>query len=252
MKEFGWFHDGFLWIGSMNDNDDNLDEADRAIADRLAKLGRAPVDTSGLKSRVESLLDKESNGASDPVIGTVPAARRWRVPVAWAALFLVGAVLAAFLWLQPASQPTGQPYTITPVELANIHAHYHEHGKSLTAVKNVGDANAEMIKQWAGAPRFPELAGIDIETCCLYELSSCRVTCLHLKSNGHDVTLVVGNARDLRLSDAQVVQSQGRQLTVGTAGSVHVVSPSDPERFVALVSSMPRADLTNLALTLRH
>jgi len=232
----------------MNEDDNNLDDADRAITDRLAKLGRKPVDTSGLKSRLDKLIDKESAALDRPTNTAIPRPVRWRVPLALAALILIGASLAAFYWLQSSSPP----FEITPIDLASIHDHYHEHGQSLTAVDNVGDANMQMTRQWASAPKFPEIEGTSIDACCLYDLTNCRVACMHIKSNGQDVTVVVGNARDLRLSGTQLVQANGLQLAVGASGPINIVSPSDPDRFIALVSRMPSDELKKLATNLRR
>lgn len=231
----------------MNNDDDNMDDAERAIADRLAKLGRAPVDASGLKCRLDAKIDEEATKPRESGDAS-PRARRWRVPLAWAALVLIGVGVAAFLWLQPSDRPR----TITPVELASIHEHYHEGGNSPTAVTSVGEANTVMAQKWAAAPRFPDVKGAVVEACCLYELPGCRVACLHLKSKEQNVTVVVGNARDLHLSGTEDVQLEGQTLAVGGAGSINVVSPPDPERFIALVSTLPRADLARLATSLRH
>ena len=232
----------------MNEEDDNLDDVDRAITDRLAKLGREPVDTSGLKNRLDKLLDEESPAPDGTANAAIPYPSRRRIPLAWAALVLIGAILAAFLWLQTSNRP----FEITPVKLADIHDHYHEHGNALTPVGSVDEANRQMTLQWASAPGFPEIEGASIDTCCLYELPNCRVACMHLKSKGQEVTVVVGNARDIKLSGMQLVQSDGRHLAIGASGPVNVVSPSDPDRFIALVSRMPSAELADLAKGLRR
>ncbi len=232
----------------MNDNDDNIDDAERAIAERLAKLGRMPVDASGLKSRLEAKIDEAANKIREAADAAIPRARRWRVPLACAALVLIGVGATAFLWLQTSDRP----HILTPDELAIIHEHYHEGGKSLTAVTSVSEANAVMSKKWAAAPRFPEMEGTVVEACCLYELRDFRVACLHLKSQNQNVTVVVGNIRDLRLSDMEDVQLQGQKLAVGGAGLVNIVSPPDPERIIALVSNLPQADLVKLTASLHY
>lgn len=236
---------GGFEAGSMKDNADNMDEGDREVVDRLAQLGRAPVDATDLKSRLEVLIDIEERPSSQLNM-TMPLKKSWRVPLGWAAIVLISSSMAAYVLLT--SNHTLN--VVTPADLVRIHEHYHEKGMMLKSVNNVGDANSEMARQWASAPPFPVLEGAEIEACCLNELCGCRVACLHLKSNGQNVTMVVGNARDIRLAGTRDVESRGRQLAVAKAQQVNIVSLADPKRFIALISNLPQVDLINLATTI--
>jgi hypothetical protein len=227
----------------MADEQDNSDGVDRTLEDRLAKLGKARVDTS----RLERNLDAAIPGGGSTGLRRIWGTRRF---YALAASVLLVAGVGLFVVLM---RPTG-PRIITADELVAIHEHYRDHDReqSLTSVTTAADANVILARQWADAPQLPDIEGGMNAECCLYRLTDCRVACLHMKTAaGSDVTLVVGHVRDLRAPEGKDFVTSGQGFSVHQVGAFHVLSIEAGQRFIALVSDIPISDLQSIASAMK-
>lgn len=225
----------------MADEQNNSEGIDRALEDRLAKLGKAKVDTSRLERKLEAAIP----GGDSTGFRRIWQRRRFFVLAA--SLLLAAGVVALVILMRPAGSRI-----ITANELVAIHEHYQEHGESRSSVSTVADANAVLAGKWSDAPHLPDVQGSAIVECCLHHLPDCRVACLHMKTaTGSDVTLVVGHVRDLRAPQGNSFVSSGQVFSVHQVGAYHVLATESQNRFVALIADIPIVDLQAIAAAMK-
>lgn len=225
----------------MTDELQNSKGADGSIEDRLARLGKASVDTSSLECRLEAL--PPNSGGPAPA----PDGMGWVFRMGAASMLLVAGVVFVAILMRPAGARI-----LTSEQIIAIHEHYRQHEGSLLSVATVADANDMLARQWQEAPRLPEVEQVKIVGCCLHDLSDCRVACLHIKSGaGSAVTVIVGHSRDIRQPVKAKHESDGTGFSISQVGNHHVMTTRAETRFVALVSDIPLADLRKIALGLK-
>jgi hypothetical protein len=223
----------------MSNQDRPFSDLDRAVADRLAQLGRSPVDTSRLQRRLGAALQGVSVEERTPVLWVL---RSWRNVASIAAVLAVCVTLAV---ITVTSRSSMQQYSATEVVAA--HEKFLNSAVHLVTVANVLEANCRCSELWENAPAIPELAGAQIRCCCVEDFARCRAACLHFEYDGAPVTMAVTRDAQLDAPGATVIHQEGRQYTVGTLGRYEILDVSRRGRSICLVSELPRDRLLQLA-----
>jgi hypothetical protein len=222
----------------IRENSEMPDEADDALAKRLARLSQRPIDTSRLEPRVKA------------IVGAVPSPKRLREYItpyqaAAAGLLLVVAVIAVFVAMR------SRPLLASPAELARIHANNAAGEPDAKSVDSIAAAGQVIRSGWAGCPNLPELSLGEVTSCHVHVMGRKRLSCLALQLDGQTVTMAVAHVTDMRLPDAPFVTRDGIHYFVQSHGNTNIVIADRNGVWLCLIASLPSERLVETAATLR-
>jgi hypothetical protein len=212
---------------------------DRATADRLARLGSMPVDTSRLEQSIRALIPP-------------PARRRqqglflWAKPMrAVAALLLMIGVVAAVLLYA-----SGGPALASPAQMAQMHEDIVSGKTPVMQVSSVDEANRALTAQWPDSPGIPTMPADHVMACCMKSVKDKKVACVLLKNEGEPITMTIAKASDMSLPTSPTVERNGMTYHVQSFNALNMVMTERNGRWVCLIGKVPTERLMDLALKL--
>lgn len=211
-------------------------EPDRPVADRLARLGAMPVDTTRLDRFIESKIPRPRS--------------RWgwsgRGLRAAAAVVLVTALLGLVVWNQ-----TGAPVMASVGEMAMFHRQMVQGTIPVTQVDSIQEASQALSDQWPSQPGVPEAPGGHVMACCMREIKDKKMIGVLVRKEGQLVTISVARASDLRSPAATTLVRDGQAYHVESAGALHMVSTRREGRWICLMGELPPERLVEMAAALK-
>ena len=230
----------------MNDNSVNQveqsddDRLDRAMAQRLAKLGRLPVDISGLERRLRTEIGPGDIASAEP-------SRRMRIGSfsryrAVAAAILVGAVIAAVVlisFIGPAYASSSQ--------MAQVHEDIVSGRTPVIQVNSIEEASHTLSKDWSHSPGLPNVPNDHVMACCMKSVRNKKMACVLLKAEGVPITMAVANAADMRLPSSPSRTRGGITYHLQSTGRLNMVMTEHDGRWVCLIAELPADRLMDFA-----
>jgi hypothetical protein len=224
----------------MSDQHPQFTDLDRAVSTRLAKLSRAPVDTSRLERKLDATLRRIPAEDRAPALRLL---RSWRFGVGIAALLALCATAAVVV---STTEPmVADRYTSAEVVLA--HELFLGESPPPAAVPDMCDADCRCRAVRAEASEIPELAEYQMQCCCVTPFTGCRAACLHFDYQSVPVTMVVAKKARLDAPEGSIVDQDGRSFTIAAQGRYQVLAVSDEEGSLCFVSELLAERLLGLA-----
>lgn len=224
----------------MNTSHFGKDEFDTALCERLAQLGRRPVDTSMLKQRLEAqIVDADAPGRLRRLW---PNGRRM-LAVAAMALLLVAASL---IFINGSS-----PAVASPVDLAGLYRQVVAQAPGNMAVHSVAAANRRIASQWAQAPALPNHVPGNVSSCCLRHLHGKPIASVHLDYQGHAVSLLVAYSHAVASPMGKIVHRDGHAFALTDHDGLNMVMTHHDKRWLCVTSRLSQQQLLDLAAAIR-
>ena len=217
-------------MSNQNGNDIG-DTLDRAVANRLARLGGMPVDTT----RLEHLISAQ-----------IPRPRRrhrWLRPVQAIAAGLIVLVTLAGVFLTM----SGGPVLASTTQMAQMHEDLVAGRTPVMRVSSIEEANKLISEKSPQAPAFPGVPADHVMACCMKDIKNKKVACVLLEHDGVPITLVTANASDMRLPTSPTIQRDGVTYHVQSIGSLSMVMTERHKRWICMISKDSAERLVALA-----
>lgn len=225
----------------MNTREDHHDQLDAATSERLAKLGRRPVDTTAIEQRLNAAM---SESRVEPVTFHL---RRWLSPVAGIAaslLIVVGVYLAI-------SSGGGQAQAAI-VELSQLHHDIVAGRIPLTPAESTEQANAWIAEQAASAPQLPtDLGQVRVQSCCLADVQGDLVAIAVLRVDQKLITLVVADAPNFAHEMGTVIEIDGRRYFGHELNGVNMMMANNGSRWLCVMGDVSYEALARIAAEAR-
>ncbi len=214
-------------------------ELDEATAERLRKLRSLPVDMTHLHAAVQREIPRSQPGFFQRHLTLVRAV---------AASVVLGTVVV-LLVLSLGSNAV----LASPERLAAIHRDSITMAAHAQAVDSISEAQAVLHRDWPTAPALPSMdAEHQVMSCCVHMLGRKRIACVRLQVDGHDVSITVAPANDVRLPDGPTVLIDGERFTVQSHDGLNMLMGRQGDRFLCLISSLPADRLQQVVADLRR
>lgn len=224
-----------------HDPNDVLSPADRAIANRLSKLGTMPVDTARLEASLRSVLPPPPGPTEE---------RTGRMRIGWfqpfravAASFVLLSAVVAIVLLSSSSGPA----LASASQMARMHDDLVSGRTPVMQVGSIDEANRALASQWPGGPTVPGVPQSHVMACCMRSIKDKRIACVLLKSEGEPVTMTVASAADMRLPKSPTTTRGGVAYHVQSSGGLQMVISERNGRWVCLIAKFPVERLMDLA-----
>ncbi|HEX8340409.1 MAG TPA: hypothetical protein VF624_05825 [Tepidisphaeraceae bacterium] len=227
----------------MPDNDHEHDDAwDAAVAARLGRLRRIPVDTAPLRGAVAAEMD-----AAGATTDRSWWARTTRPVRAVAASLLLVASVVAVVMLTASS---GSVYARAD-EMAAMHRELVNGNGGVMKVDSVDAAQRALSHQWAMSPDLPDLPEKHVMACCLRKMNNKRIACVLLDDAGTPVSMMVADGGDVKHAATTTLVRGGTTFYVETADDLNMVATQRDGRWVCLIGERSVERLMELAGSLR-
>lgn len=214
-------------------NNENETPLDQATSARLSRLTAMPVDTSRVAARLRAELSPQRSTAS------------WFRPVrAVAASFIVLAMIGAIVLTT-----TSRAVLASPQQLARVHEEMVA-GHATAQVNSIDAAQRTIAADWPQAPALPEVPPEHVMACCMKPINNKKTACVLLKSGDVPVTMMVANAKDVRMPKSRKVVSDGGTYHVEASGAINMVMTEQDGRWLCLMGALPETRLIQLAAKL--
>jgi hypothetical protein len=219
----------------------DIEKLDQLTRQRLARLGQAPVDTSGLEHRLEAILWQRQ--------------RRGRLAGLWSPRF-ARAAMAAIVLIAAGTffvvQGGGTPVVAAPIALAQLHRDLVAGQVPVVAVSSIQQARDYLTTEWKEAPPLPDPTAATVTSCCRHNLQNRNVACVLMDYRGQQVTMMVGRSRDLVCgAKHEAMMRNGHHYAVHEADDLRMVMIESKGRWVCLMSPASVDTLMDLADSLR-
>lgn len=217
-------------------NSQSQEGADEAVARRLSKLRTMPVETARLERALRSQLPLPER-----------AQRVWFRPLravaaSVAVLVLVGAILLS---------TSSGPVLASTAQMAQMHEDLVSGRTPVVQVASIEAANKALIAQWPQSPEVPDVPKEHVMACCMRSVKDKKVACVLLKNAGVPVTMMVANAKEMRLPTSPTRNHNGVTYHVQSSGKLNMVMAERDGRWVCLIGEVAAEQLMDLAATLR-
>jgi hypothetical protein len=206
---------------------------DRAMADRLAKLGAMPVDTSRLAKRVEAQVPRRNEPQRSLRL------HRWMRPVrAVAASLLILGLIAGII----ISSSSG-PAMASTRDLLRVHQEVIAGTNHAVAVQSIASANSALARQWPGAPPLPQVSGKDgmsccVMSCCVHQIGHQKIACAAMTIDGAPVSMTVADAHKIKMPRGKTIERDGASYVVDADQGVNMVMTERNGRWACLMGQV--------------
>lgn len=219
----------------------NEDHFDTELRDRLAALGRRPVDTSKLREQLEARVAVESSSPRQPR-RFLPS---WRPLLAAAAAVLL--LVATSLMLT-----TGSSVAVaSPTQLAGLYRQVVAQSPTNRTVHSILAANRLIAGEAAHTPSLPHQVTGHVSSCCLLRLHGKPIAAVHLKCRGHSVSLMVAYSNAVTFPMGRIVRHAGHRFVVSKDDGLNMVMTHHDKRWLCVASDLSRQQLLDLAAAIR-
>ena len=222
---------------SMQHDDETEQALDQAVAARLARLRKIPVDTTA--------LDKAVRAQVQPLRAPRILLMRPLRAIAASFLILAGVVTAVVL-----STSSG-PALASAAQMAQVHQDIVSGRIPVMQVDSIEAANRMLNSQSPDAPALPQVPQSHVMACCMKSVHNKKMACVLLRDDGEPITLAVANASDMKLGPAPMVTRNGVSYRVESVGNLHMVMTERDGRWLCLISKLPADRLMDAAARVR-
>jgi len=218
---------------------DHLGDLDQATANRLARLGSLPVDTSRLAAKLRQQI---------PMTDVVQARKMWlrAMRIAAAILIVIGGIVAALLFT------SGGPALASAEVLANVHEQMvsgRSHG--IMKVSSIDAAAAALAAEWPQRPALPEMGEDHVMSCCVHEIGRKKMACVALMVNEIPVTMAIAESTDIKTPEGTTLVRDGVTYRVQSSGGVNMAMTQRNGRWICLMGRLSIDQLIQLSAKLR-
>ncbi|MEX0775114.1 MAG: hypothetical protein WD042_05295 [Phycisphaeraceae bacterium] len=213
-------------------------DTNRAVADRLARLGTMPVDTT----RLERMIGTQIPRPATPSARATPRLRWLRPLQALAASLLVTAVVGALIW-----SATGGPVMASTAQMAQMHRDLVAERVPVTKVDSIEEASRILAGQQPDQPGLPAVPNAHLMACCMTSIKDRQVACVLFRNDGQPVTMSVARASDVRSPPSPTTTRDGVSYHVETTDTLTMVTTQRDGRWICLIGELPADRLIEIA-----